>query len=347
MKPNNHSRPSNHPDSQTPLPTKRKSGATPKATKPSTAQNHLLDMISPIPAGLTIVALQEVSLLAYVRNAIEQEAREESNKLGVHMPIVYGMLSMYAGNYHQLDQARVIAAANISTANEVPHEFETYGSRDGFDWCSDEGLCTLEPIIRDSEGWWVTLEQAIAIPVTSTIASGLFRIRNAAQQADVSVMLFLVCPKGYESSRIHELCDEYIEVTECDPGPETDIAFSIDCVGLRHLNKLGIGKTMCSVTVHNGTFQRRFEPYISNNLATRVLWMLRGQGKTLEEIGSILGTNKSTVSRHLQGLPPPRKLKMENDWLARHLELLSLGNSTAETTSEDEEEVGEVEDWED
>src|ERR1035437_4258768 len=98
---------------------------------------------------------------------------------------------------------------------------------------------------------------------------------------------------------LNQYCDEYIEVAPCEPDLEFDIAFSIDCVGLRDLNHFGIGKKMCSVRFSEGTFIRRYDSYISSSLKTRVLWTLRGQGRTLEEIGGILKVNKSTVLRRL------------------------------------------------
>ncbi len=290
-----------------------------KKAKISAVKNHLVPLISPIPLGLTIVSIREASLTPHVRNTFEQLALTGSTKLGIPMSKVKEVLSLYSGNVRQLEQAMALKNANVPPKKPVKHNFRACGSREGFDWFSDEGFCVLEPIIKEADGW-LTLEQCSVGPVTVSIADGLFRIRNAAQQAGVWVMVFLVCQEGYEKSRLHEFCDEYIEVSPCEPDIGGETAFSIDCVGLRNLNPLGIGITMCSVKLSEGQFRRRYTPYISSNLETRVMWILRGQGKTLEEIGSLLQKNRSSVLRRLQGLPTPKPVNMADRWLERYLD---------------------------
>lgn len=290
-----------------------------KTTKTRAVINPLVESISPIPLGLTIICIRDASLTPHARNAIEQLALTGSKKLDTPMPKVNTLLSLYSGNVRQLEQAQALNNANRPTEKQVKHSYRTCGSRDGFDWFSDEALCILLPIIKKTEGW-LTLEQCIVGPVTVSIADGLFRIRNAAQQAGVWVMVFLVYMDGYEKSRLHEFCDEYIEVSPCEPDIGGETAFFIDCVGLRNLNPLGIGRTMCNVKLSQGQFRRSYTPFISSNLETRVMWILRGQGKTLEEIGTLLKRNKSSVLRRLQGLPTPMRRDMGKDWLARYLE---------------------------
>lgn len=307
------------------------SKSKPKFTQVSKVSNPAVDAMTPIPQGLTIVSIRAASLLPQVRNAITRLALARSGKLGLPMPPVKAVLSIYSGNVRRLEQAKALAAANMpikTKARKVRHDFSSCGTRDGFNWCSDEGLCVLQPIIENAEGW-VTLEQQISGPVTAPLADGLFRIRSAAQQAGVWVMLFLVCPDGYEKSRLHEFCDEFIEVAPCEPDPGYELAFSIDCVGLRYLNTLGLGKTMCNVKLSKGVFNRTYDQFISSDKKTRVMWILRGHGKTLEEIGGIVNKNKSSVFHRLEGLPVPRYVDMGSDWLKKYLEPSQVFSGTA------------------
>jgi len=101
---------------------------------------------------------------------------------------------------------------------------------------------------------------------------------------------------------------------------DCDTAFSIDCVGIRDLNSLGVGKTMCNVKLTDRVFHRRYERFVAADLDTRIMCALRGQKKSLDEIGNIFKINKSTVLRRLQGLPIPRPEEVDQAWLDRNLE---------------------------
>lgn len=293
--------------------TRSRSAVRPKVTNP------LLANISAIPPGLIIAAVREASILPHARNAITRLALIKSKALGIPMPNVGTILSLYSGDSRRIEQAKALLGTRSSTSKQVEHEYEVCGSRVGFDWCGDEGLCVLLPHIEKAKGW-VILEQEIAIPLTATVAEGMSRIRHAAQLAGARVMLFLVCPEGYEKSRLNLFCNEYLEVAPCDANTEFEIAFSIDCVGIREMNALGFGKTMCTIEVDEDGFHYRYEPFISGDLETRAMWVLRSRGKALEEIGRTLKKNKSSVLRRLRGLPTPGRLSIRTDWLEEYLE---------------------------
>jgi hypothetical protein len=290
--------------------------------------------LSPIPFGLTTIGIRTPLVLPYSRSTLTKLAIENSNKLDIPMPNANWVLSLYSGNHRRLEQAKALDAANLPSKSTAQHDYQICGSRDGFDWLSDEGLSVLLPIVNGDVDW-VTLEQEIAGPVTPTMTSGMCRIDTAAKQSKNWVMLFFVCPDGYETSRIHEMCTEYIEVALCEPDPGVDIALSIDCVGLRNMNVLGVGKKMCSIKLVNGVFRHRFQQFVSSELETRVMWNLRGQGKTMGQIGTILHMNKSTVCRRLQGLPACTHVQMSKDSLSRYLESPTLFSGAASADSDD------------
>lgn len=287
------------------------------------AISPIVSAISPIKPGLTIVSIRDASLVPQVRNTFMQLAKAKSKNIGLPMPDVETILSLYSGNHRQLEQAKGLALANKPLKSSVLCEFQVCGTRDGFDWVGDEGLSVLLPIINDASGW-VTLEQQFVNPILPSIVDGLSRVRHAAQQAEVRVMLYVVCTDSYEKSGLHELCDEYIEVFPCEPDSGQDIAFSIDCVGLRNLNHLGIGRTMCNIKLIDGVYHRNYTEFTSASLETRMMCFMRGQKMTFEEIGNIFNKDKSTIQRRLKGLKSPKCEKLEDGWLEKYLESSNL-----------------------
>lgn len=288
------------------------------AEKNASAFNPLIAGIGPFQPGLIIVSVPSSQLLAPARNAFTCLVLEKSSVLGIPVQDHESVFSVYSGNPRQLEQAQLFAAANPLSTTSVPHASKTCCAQDKLDWTSNEGLHLLLPTIEGATGW-VICEQPSRGQITPAMSQGIIQIGNAAKTAGVWVVLILVCPGELQKSQLSHVCDEYIEVAQCEPDIGIDMAFSIDCVGIRDMNSHGIGKVMCSVKLADGVFHRRYDPYISACFETRIMWILRGQGKTLEEIGSILKKDKSTILRRLQGLPVPRRVEMGPDWLERNL----------------------------
>jgi len=275
--------------------------------------------LSAIPKGLTIINCSDALDTAEVRNTFDRLATMGSSKLGIPMGPPSKVTSIYPEAGRRMEQAKYLFSANPALKNPKNHAFMAVGSRDRFDWCSPEGLNTLLPLVASATGW-LMFEQQVMWPFSPIFATGLTHISNAAKQAGVRVMMFVVCADRCEKTALDQLCEEYIEVTSCEPNPDCRTAFVIDCVNIRHLNSHGLGKTMCSVNLAAGVLYRQFEQFVSHDLSDRVIWILRGQGKTEEEIGTVVGLNKSNVSRRLKGLPPPRKAGVRADWIDRYLE---------------------------
>jgi hypothetical protein len=286
--------------------------------------------ISPVELGLTIINCLDRTQLSEVRNTVTMMALQGSKNLGIPMPMVDAVLSIYSGGSRRVGLAKALCAANLPIKKSAAHEFKAVGTRDGYDYCSDEGLSILLPIIQQSSGWWVILEQPCSWPFSTVFVAGLSYIRHAAKIADVRVMIFLTCPESHDKTGLHQLCDEFIEVIPCEPDTDSHVAFAFDCINLRDFNQFGVGKIMCNVRAVEKQLHRRFEPLIATDLKSRVLWYLRGHGKTLEEIGELLDMNKSTVSRRLAGLPKPRNIVMSEGWLESYLQseqgVLALSN---------------------
>lgn len=302
------------------------------------ASSARLPRLKPITEGFVMVGVEAAYLIPYVRQALEHAILENSEDLDLPLEGT-SLRSLYSGTNRQLDQARALHAASGLLKKERVHNFEVVGMRSGYDWFSGEGLYTVQAILDGSDEEWITFEQEIAKPITPANAQILVHVREAVKQENAGIIAFLNCKEDYEATELHQFCDEYIVVAPCEPDPGDSVAFSIDFASIRHLNVLGVGKQMCSISVSAGRFCRRYAPFISTDLETRVMWALRGQGKKLAEIGSLLGVHQSTVLRRLNGLPAPRPGDPGKDWLKRSLELLP--NASADAFDVDDDDLSE------
>lgn len=291
--------------------------------------NPMLNFISPLPPGLIIIAITEPTLMTHVRCAVTRLAAVGSKKLGFPFIKLESMSALYSGNNRQQEQAKIFDQCAVASTKTIPHEYINFDSRSGFNWWGPEGRHTLLHIIEE-KGGYVTAEQEIDGAVTTQMSGGLLKIQTAAKQASSVIMLFISCQKDFDISQFTECCDELIAASPCEPNREHEVAFSLDCVNLRDMNAFGIGKTMCEVSLKEGVFHRDYSPFISSSLESRLMWILRGQGKKFEEIGKTLKRNKTTVMRRLEKLPKPARMDMSQGLLESYLESFAFANRTAD-----------------
>jgi len=299
---------------------------TPMAVKPAKKFNPIVMGISPFEPGLQIVNVLSTPILPMVRSAFTCLATEKGRELGIPMPIVEEVVSVFSGSPRQLEQAQLFAVANPPATSSVVSVTKRCAAPEKLDWTNYGGQYALLPIIEDAKGW-VIIEQTTVGGITPAFLQGLIQIAHAAKQAGTWVMLLIAGSDRADVSQLTHVCGDLIEVAECEPDVDCDAAFSIDCVGIRDLNSLGVGKTLCNVKLTDGVFHRRYERFVAADLDTRIMRALRGLEKSQDEIGSLFKINKSTVLRRLRGLPIPRPEEVDQDWLDRNLEALPSKSS--------------------
>lgn len=282
----------------------------------------LLAEISPFQTGVVIVNVSDAALLPSVRTVLGALALDKSSVLGIPMPqAAKAVHSLISGSSRHIEQYKVFAKANAGGVGEAIN-LKLCNAQGRLDWLSNEGLHVLSPFVEEAKDGWLIIEHVMAGPITPDMTQVLIRIGSLAKKFDTRVMLLIVCPLGQNKSLISGVCEDYLEVDFCDPEVGAVLAFSVDCIGIRDLNSLGVGKTMCSVTFSDGLFRHRFDPFISSSLETRVMGVMRSQGKSLDEIGVFFKKNKSSVLRRLQGLPKFRQFDLPKNWLSNNLEAL-------------------------
>lgn len=256
---------------------------------------------SPIPEGLTIVSVPASPGLPFLRHALTFQARAGQSELGVPMPTVSKVLSLIPATPRAQELVHFVEQAFCPPKSKLAeHELYPIGSDADFDWTCDEGLSALLPIIETAPGW-IIVEWRAPTRLTPAMAEGLLRIANAAQAHNTRVMLLAV---GLHDAGMARLCQEYLLVRDCEPDPDGEWAFVVECWALLQLGTQGKGRTMLSIRRSSQGMKVRSTLFVSETLQVRFMAKLRAAEESLEVIGVAVGLHKSSVSRALQGLPP-------------------------------------------
>ncbi|MBU9174033.1 hypothetical protein [Burkholderia gladioli] len=297
-----------------------------------TAVDALRKFIKPTGTGLTVLVVPDRHLVRDARTAVETQYMSFGAVADIPAPDAKFMKSLHSGMLQALDELEALSELEKLPHTAIERTFHPYGSRPNFNYCSDEGLNTLLPIIEDAENGWVTLAQHCDSLSPEHLIAGMCQIRATAEKADAYVLLIIVCPSKEQVPGIRDFCDEYLEVEACEADPGAHLAFAIESMRLGDMHLIGYGKVICNVTLTDDGYLRTFTPFIAKSLRDRFIWKLRAAGKSLAEIGELVGLHKSSVKRCLDRMRPVRRQALSNDEIAQHLDALELEHPTESLT---------------
>jgi hypothetical protein len=213
-------------------------------------------------------------------------------------------------------------------ADGLEHRLVSLGTSPEFDFLSNEGQIAMMPILHEMSTTHapciLMFAQEVDNPQSPKFVEGLMKIRAAAEEVGAYVIGLFACSDPRNQDGLSQLCNEYFMVEECDPDFDQDTAFSIDYVGLRNLNRFGIGKTLCSARFSENRLNHKYEPFISGDVRLRVMWAMRSADFSYAEIGETFEENKSTILRKLRKLPAPDSHRVSEERLALMLDYLDL-----------------------
>ena len=281
-------------------------------------------LFAPVPAGLVLVTPDDPDLGSFVTHALIGHLLGQ--KFISNIPIQSGctkVTSVYNGSSKGFEAYKL-----FTDPAEIPQgvEYEAIHCSEDFDfsWVTTEGLQAAKARIDKCRGGTLILAQECVGVVSAEMALGFRQLDSESKQKGVVVVLVLVCfDDRYKKARLPKYCSEHVNVETCEPDIGQNHAFAFDCYGYRQLGHLGLPKMMCNVEFDQDKVAYSFEPFISTQLEVRVIWMLRAQGKTLEEIGLKLRKNKTTILRRLQSVKGLDMRNVDRDWLETKLVVFS------------------------
>lgn len=308
-----------------------RNSAPPKIFTAPAEPKNVLAKLSPVPVGLTVVMLRDANLINTVRTALTQQLLVAGCDLGLQFDKVSFVKSLCAGSTRMQEALTARLGACGSTSDQVHHEFKSLGTGGDFNWCNKEGLAALLPLIKPKENpqksCWIVLVQSKQESAVQMV-NALQLMRQAAGDSGRYVMVIIVFEAVKTVTNLAECCDEYIEIDACEADNPHDVAFSIDCHGLRGLDSFSQGKKMCSVGEHEGRITHTYRPFVAASLKNRHIWLLRGAGESLAEIGAFFEVDKSNIWRVLKTMPRPVKAPLPKGWMDQVAEYLGLDDDS-------------------
>ncbi|AHN77261.2 hypothetical protein DA70_00220 [Pandoraea pnomenusa] len=276
----------------------------------------------------------------WTREIVETQFACGGEIAGVHTPPVEFVQSIQSGGVHALDELKALAEMKGAPKNTVPREFHKVGSRRNYNFCSDEGLDTLLPLIESADGACVTFAQPYGSLSSAQLVTAMHEIRSAAEKSSACVVMFVSHADQQQMPDIRDFCDEYFAVEECEPDPDAHQAFSIASARLSNMYAFGYGKVICNLRITDAGCERMFEPFIASLRLDRLIWKLRASGKSLAEIGRLVCLHKSNVKRRLDDMLPVRAQEVSQIELETYLDALSVDDADISDSEDLTDDVG-------
>lgn len=278
---------------------------------------HLL----PPPTTLMVV---DDRLVTDARMAAGNLYERFGNVTDVSVSAAQFMLSQNSGSVQTLKEFEALTGLAIPPETVFDNAVFACGPRANFSFCGNEGQQVLQPIVKDAMGGWVTLAQPSDSSSSEYLIAGTCRIPATAEKAAAHVLLVIVCPAKARAPDIRDFCHEYLEVEACAPDPGAQLAFSVEALQIGERHSIGYGKVICNICLTGDGYVRKFEPFIAKFLRDRFIWNLRGSGKSLADIGALVGLHKSTVQDRLDQMRPVRRQAMSDELIAQYVEALEI-----------------------
>ena len=287
---------------------------------PSPATKTLAQMIHgllvPVQAGLVLFAVANPDLKPFIFSCLIEHCEGQAEAPTIPFR-ARGKRITYAhnGSAAGLQVIRLLASTK-AFPNGMECDAIRCSENAGFVWHTHEGRHAMQVFTDGLEKGTLILGQDCPGAVSAEMALGFRQIDDEARHNGVVVALVLAfSDKHNKTDRLSECCSEYVTVVTCEPDVGQNSAFAFDCHGHRQLGRMAPRKMMHSVKLDQDRISFCVEPFISPLLEERIIWMMRAQGKTFEEIGLALRKNKTTILRRFQSVDGPDMGDVDDAWL--------------------------------
>jgi len=298
-----------------------------------------------------MVVGQYSEMTLFVHGAIVQAVATESADLPIPMPDCKSVICVFRNTPRKLEQLRgAHKLLGLSALTTEDFKFAYREASRELDWSSPAAIATLSLGSEESEDRCIVLQQP---PGTAPDIDGLLHLRRAAEASGAYVIL--LCPDVANEAKISGIPNELLVAAPCEPNPGFDEAFVLSCPELASPLSPSSGKVLCCVRLGDDGLETEITPYVADDLKTRLMAILKADEWSLEEIGNLVGLNKSNVSRKLRMVSRTVPDGWDGDMLAEWLEACDLDPIEEEESSEvdsvddddadDEDDEHQPDDW--
>ncbi|CAN7322001.1 hypothetical protein LJR260_001609 [Variovorax paradoxus] len=299
---------------------------TPHGAKPDSPEAGRFKLPA-LPKGLVICYGITAENEAMVRAVFEHGIRLGSSRGAVRFPGKRNVTALHLGTRRTARIANKLADLFVNDPDaEIGHlDVEGLASTAGpYDWNSPEARQVLKERVKAAEGHCVTFSMSLSGRAESRLVNTLGHVAEDAERAKGFAVCFVKGPQAF-AQPLTGIGTDAVMIDDCDPSPGAAMAFSATSLAAQPFHSLGLGRVMCDVYLSDNKARRVYQPFVSDMLDTRFMWLLKGQGLSNEQIGKVFwGMARTTVARRLELLPPPRDVILKPGWIETYAKRLDL-----------------------
>lgn len=310
----------------------------PRPTAPANMTEFVRNAVTKVVPGVVLIAANDSSVVPYARMMAERAILECTPLADLPMPKVTVLHALYGAESRDADFAEALHRRGqpVRQLRERHSCVRLAHCRD-FSGLTNEGAHLLLEHLGDGE--CVTAQHIVAGTAREELAGVLGTLDSAAKARNGLVVLFLCWPKSEDTAWMRHHVQEVILVDKCEPGPGALVCFSLTATSLETQHACGVGRTMCEVQADRNRWQFEQSIFVAAEALDRAIWYLHCENETVTTIASLVGKDKSNVSRRLKALPLSKDLDTEigpyDGWREDWFPFLGLD---AETEADEEAE---------
>lgn len=267
------------------------------------ALDSLLHGTEQLETGLTIVTGPFGRVRNVASAAVILGLADDLTMLPVPVPKFTSITSIHSGPRRSLECDRMMHEL-VRSSSENPERLACsyFHEHAAIDWTSPAGSALLLQSKVFASGSFVVASQPEGCELQTP---GLVTLRTRAEKEGVN--LVLLCPDTTNASAKLALANETMQLRRCDPDPGHDFAFVIECGGRTNSDDFGNTSVYWGLRIHRDRLGLVAKEHVADDLLTRLMWLLKSYGWSLDKIGKALSIDKSNVSRRLRCAPAAKK----------------------------------------
>ena len=255
--------------------------------------------VSAISPGVTLVVGPFGALRLYVEHVLLLALATASAELPVPMPSCDLITSIHSGTRRQLEMIKCSHAwTGIAAYANNAFTFEYLQASTALN------LTSLEMVSWFARKRKSALEKACFVLVLQDGVlphdEGLLQLRRLGEANHT--YFIVICPGMTLHAKYQAIANELLVVSPGEPDPGYEEAFTIACPELFSAFQPSLGKVVCNTRLSDAGLETEITPYVSDDLKTRLMAILKLNEWSMQRIGDLFEMDKSNVSRKLRNV---------------------------------------------
>ncbi|MEQ6475575.1 hypothetical protein [Comamonas sp. wu1-DMT] len=255
--------------------------------------------VSAIYPGVTLVAGPYGALSIYFQHVLLLALATASTELPIPMPSCDLITSIHSGTRRQLEMIKWShVRTGIAAYANSAFKFEYLQASTALNLTSPEMVsrfaCKRKSALERSCFLLVMADGMLPID------EGLMELRRLGEANNA--YFIVICPGMTLHAKYQAIVTELLVVSQGEPDPGYEEAFTIASPDLFSSFQPSLGKVVCNTRMSDSGLETEITPYVSDNLKTRLMAILKLSGWSMQRIGDLFEMDKSNVSRKLRNV---------------------------------------------